>query len=104
MTDQPIYLSITPKGERYFQQLVTEGFTKIKPTQRIEWDILHDLVLSGEEVRMDNFLAEGRSSILGRTFSRLSESTHGLPVIEWYGKTLHSLIKQGYVRAFNKEV
>lgn len=97
---QPTYLAVTPKGEEYFRQLVATGFTHISPQQRVEWDILHDLTLLDDPVPMSEFLAEGRDTILGRTFSRLSERAHGQLALEGYGHALHSLIKQGYIRAF----
>lgn len=99
---QPIYLAITPKGNQYFQQMVAVGYLNISMHQKTEWDILHDLILRGEPIAMSTFLTEGRDSILGRAFASLSERPHGQLVIDHYGKTLHSLIKQGHVRAFKK--
>jgi hypothetical protein len=100
MTDQRTYLAITPKGEAYFQHLLERGFVNIDPQQRVEWNILHDLMLQGVPVSLSEFLQEGRDTILGRTFSLLSERAHGRLAIEGYGHTLHELIKQGYIKAY----
>ncbi len=99
---QDTYLAITPKGEKYFQQMVEVGYLNLPMRQHIEWDILHDLMGQGT-IKLDDFLAEGRDTILGRTFSRLSERVAGQLAIEGYGKTLHSLIVQRYIKAFRKE-
>jgi len=88
----PTYLSLTPKGETYFRQMVEVGFTKLRGQQHFEWDVLHDLSLQGDDVNMSAFLAEGRDTILGRIFAQSSETTTA-----HYGKTLHSLISQGYI-------
>jgi len=98
---QPTYLAITPKGEKYLRQLVEVGYVNLPLAQRVEWNILHDF--TGDPIPMQAFLAEGRDTILGRTFARLSERTQGQLAIEGYGKTLHSLIKQSYIRAFRLE-
>ncbi len=99
---QTIYLAVTPKGEKYFDQMVATGYVNLPTTQSVEWNILHDLTLQGP-TRMDTFLTEGRSTILGRKFEFFSGRVHGQLAIEGYGKTLHSLITQGYVRAYRKE-
>lgn len=100
MTKQLTYLAITPKGKTYFQQLVRQGFINVTPQQRVEWDILHDLILQADPVSLSEFLQEGRDTILGRAFSWFSERVHGQLAIEGYGHVLHLLIKQGYIRAF----
>lgn len=102
-TQQPIYLATTPEGEKYFEQLVAVGYVNLQTTQRVEWNILHDLILQGDPVKMGTFLAEGRDTILGRAFSSLSERPHGQLALEGYGKTLHRLIKEGYIKAFKQE-
>jgi len=102
MAKQTTYLGITPKGERYFQQLVDVGYPNLHSEKRAEWDILHDLMLLGGPVAMSPFLVGG-DTILGRAFAHLSERPRGQLIIEGYGKTLHSLIKQGYIGAFRKE-
>ena len=83
--------------------MVAVGYTNLSITQQVEWDILHDLILQGGKAWLRSFLAEGRDSILGRTFAQISERPQGRQLTEYYGKTLHSLIKQRYIRAFKKE-
>lgn len=102
-TKQPTYIAITPGGEKHLQQMVAVGYTNLPMAQQVEWDILHDLILQGGKVWLRLFLAEGRDSTLGRTFAQLSERPHGRQLTEYYGKTLHNLIKQGHIKAFRKE-
>lgn len=103
-TEQPIYIAITSEGEKHLQQMVAVGYINLSMAQQVEWDILHDLILQGGKAWLRSFLAEGRDTLLGRTFAQISERPHGRQLTEYYGKTLHSLIKQGYIRAFRKEI
>jgi len=99
-TTKPTYLDITPEGAKYFQQMIAVGYTNLLASQRIEWNILHDLSSAGEPVRMSTFLAEGRDSALGQVFSLLSERAQQPLVLKSYGTTLHRLITQKYVKAY----
>ena len=101
---QDIRLVITPKGERYFQGMTETGFVNLKTMeQRIEWNILHDLLLQNEDaegIKMSSFLMTGRDTILGRRFASFSEGEPGMLAMKGYGNTLRRLIKEGYIKAW----
>lgn len=101
---QDIRLAITEKGDRYFQELVSTGFTAL-PTweQRTEWDVLHDLILYGrgsEGVRLTEFFVERPTTIIGRKFLAFSEGEKGQMAKESYGRTLRRLITEGYIKSW----
>ena len=97
---QDIHIAITPKGENYYRELVTSGYTNINTEQRTTWDILSDLI-EGEDTRLIDFLAERHVTVVGRKLQYFSErGERGQIAAESYGRTLHRLIKEGYIKSW----
>lgn len=103
---QDIRLAITPKGESYYQKLVDKGYLKVNIEQRTEWDILQDLIYGGSSmgydgIKLADFLAERQGTILGRKLQFFAaRGERGQIAAESYGRTLHRLIKEGYVKSW----
>jgi len=97
---QDIHIAITPKGENYYQELVAIGYTNISSEQRTAWDILSDLI-GEEDTRLTDFLAERSSTVIGRKLQYFAErGERGQIASESYGRTLHRLIKEGYIKSW----
>ena len=97
---QDIHIAITPKGANYYQELVASGYTNINSEQRTAWDIFSDLV-DGEDTRLVDFLAERQGTVVGRKLQYFSErGERGQIASEGYARTLHRLIKEGYIKSW----
>lgn len=89
-----IHIVLTEKGQKYLQDMINKGYINLPTEQRFEWDVLQDLEFQGGATKISAFLSEGRDTILGRAFAYVSEDTS-----RHYGKVLHRLIQQGYIKA-----
>jgi len=97
---QDIHIAITPKGESYYQELVATGYTTITTEQRTVWDIFSDL-MGESDTRLVDFLAERQSTAVGRKLQYFSErGERGQIASESYARTLHRLIKEGYIKSW----
>ena len=90
-------LRITDKGEEYYDKLQSQGYSSLTSEQRVEFDILCDLLSEEDEIRLETLFRSGRSSILGRLFIRAPE------LETLYARVLSRLIKQGYIKAQKSE-